>query len=89
MPQASTAGRNGAKADLADIVRVPISALFRYAGRWTVFVVEDGRAHRRTVEIGQMNDEHAELRSGLAPGETVIVYPSDRVAEGTRVSAQQ
>lgn len=76
-------------ADLADVMRVPISALFRDAGQWTVFVVRDGRAERRSVDIGQMNDEHAEVRDGLAPGETVIVYPSDRVSEGTRVIARE
>jgi HlyD family secretion protein len=76
-------------ADLADIVRVPISALFRDAGQWTVFVVKDGRAERRAVDIGHMNDEHAEVRDGLTPGETVIVYPSDRVTEGTRVIARE
>ena len=76
-------------ADLADVVRVPISALFRDAGRWTVFVVEDGRAVSRGIEIGHMNDEHAEVRDGLAPGDAVIVYPSDRVAEGTRVTARE
>jgi HlyD family secretion protein len=76
-------------ADLADAVRVPISALFRDAGRWTVFVVEDGRSQRRGIEIGEMNDEHAEVRDGLAPGEIVIVYPSDRVGEGTRVTARE
>ena len=76
-------------ADLADVIRVPISALFRDAGEWTVFVAEDGRAHRRKIDIGEMNDEHAEVRGGLAPGEAVIVYPSDRVGEGTRVSARE
>ena len=76
-------------ADLADIVRVPISALFRDAGRWTVFVAKDGRAERRAVDIDHMNDEYAEVRDGLAPGETVIVYPSDRVTEGTRVTARE
>jgi HlyD family secretion protein len=76
-------------ADLEDVVRVPISALFRDAGRWMVFVVEDGRALRRGIEIGEMNDEYAEVRSDLATGETVIVYPSDRVGEGTRVTARE
>jgi HlyD family secretion protein len=54
-----------------------------------VFVVEDGRSQRRGIEIGEMNDEHAEVRDGLAPGEIVIVYPSDRVGEGTRVTARE
>ncbi|HSM20354.1 MAG TPA: HlyD family efflux transporter periplasmic adaptor subunit, partial [Hyphomicrobiales bacterium] len=76
-------------ADLENVIRVPISALFRDAGQWTAFVVADGQALRRGLEIGQMNDENAEVRSGLEPGETVIVYPSDRVAEGTSVVARE
>lgn len=75
-------------ADLADVLRVPVSALFRDGGEWSVFVVGNGRAERRGVSIGQMNDAHAEILSGLAAGEMVIVYPGDRVQEGARVAAR-
>jgi hypothetical protein len=34
-------------------------------------VVENGRAKRRTVKIGQRNAQGAEVLEGLAPGETV------------------
>jgi HlyD family secretion protein len=32
-----------------------------------------------------MNDEEAEIVSGLAAGERVILHPSDKVDEGVRV----
>jgi HlyD family secretion protein len=67
---------------------VPVSALFGDGGQWTVFVVgADGRAVARRVEIGQLNDEVAEVRAGLRQGEKVILHPGDRVAAGVRVRA--
>jgi HlyD family secretion protein len=32
-----------------------------------------------------MTDREAEIRKGLKAGETVIVFPSDRVRDGVRV----
>ncbi|MFP1631784.1 efflux RND transporter periplasmic adaptor subunit [Zhengella sp. ZM62] len=68
-----------------DVLAVPIAALFRTGGDWTVFVVEEGRAVVRKVELGQMNDEKAQVLSGLQAGDTVIVYPGDQVADGVLV----
>ena len=33
-----------------------------------------------------MNDEEAEIVRGLAAGDRVILHPSDKVADGIRVS---
>lgn len=68
-----------------DVLAVPIAALFRTGGDWTVFVVEEGRATVRKVELGHMNDEKAQVLSGLQDGDTVIVYPGDQVADGVLV----
>ena len=68
-----------------DVLRVPLSALFRQGDRWAVFVAQDGRARLREVEIGQGNGLDAELRDGLAAGERVVLHPGDRVSEGARL----
>lgn len=68
-----------------DVVRVPISALFRSGSAWTVFVVENKRARLRRVEIGAMNDDLAEVRRGLAVGEQVILHPGDTIKDGVPV----
>lgn len=68
-----------------DVLRAPTSALFRRAGAWHAFVVEDGRARLRPVEIGRRGTEAAEVLGGLEAGERVIVFPSDRVEDGVRV----
>ncbi len=68
-----------------NVLKVPLAALFRSGGEWSVFVIEDGLAHRRRVEVGRMNDLEAELLAGLEAGETLILHPGDRVDEGTLV----
>lgn len=68
-----------------DVLRVPISALFREGGEWAVFAVQDGAAALKKVEIGQRNTEMAEVLGGLAVGDAVITHPSDRVADGVLV----
>jgi HlyD family secretion protein len=67
-------------------VRVPISALFRRRDRWMVYTVERGRARAVPVTLGQRNTAFAEVLGGLAEGAVVILHPSDRVADSTRVS---
>jgi HlyD family secretion protein len=70
-----------------DVLQVPGSALFRRGTEWQLFVVSNGRAHRRTVEIGHRGAEATEVVKGLAPGDLVIRFPTDRIDEGVRVKA--
>ncbi len=68
-----------------DVLQVPTSALFRHDDRWSVFVVEDGRARIRGVEPGRRAGLVTEIRDGLAVEEVVVTHPGDRVADGVRV----
>ena len=70
----------------ANILRVPLGALFRQGRDCAVFKVEDGRAKATLVNIGQRNAEMAEIQNGLAAGDQVILHPSDRVADGVRIA---
>ena len=45
----------------------------------------DGHARKRRVKVGGRTASDAWIEDGLAPGERVIVYPSDSVAEGKRL----
>jgi len=65
---------------------IPLSALFRSGDAWAAFAVENGRARRRVVEIGERNLRHARLIAGLSEGDKVVLHPSDRIADGTRVA---
>jgi HlyD family secretion protein len=57
----------------ADVLTVPTSALFQRAGGWHVFVVVDGQAVLRPVQIGQRASEAAEVKGGLQAEDQVIV----------------
>ena len=71
-----------------DLVIVPMGALFRRGDDWAAFVVEDGTARLRTIELGQRNDTVAEVADGLEVGDTVIVHPSDTIEDGHGVVIQ-
>jgi HlyD family secretion protein len=68
-----------------DATIVPAGALFRRADEWNVYVVKDGRAQIREVQLLRRSGRVAAIASGLNQDETVIVYPGDRVASGVRV----
>lgn len=73
-----------------EVLKVPISALFRTGGQWSVFTVDrDSRARLRRVAIGHMNDREVEVLGGLNAGEKVLLHPSDKVADGIKVAERK
>ena len=71
-----------------DVLRLPASAVFRAEEAWATFVVEEGTAVLRAVEIGETNGLETEVLSGLEEGDLVIAYPSDSVRDGVSVTAR-
>jgi HlyD family secretion protein len=69
-----------------DVLKVPLSALFRCDQSWCVFVVRDNQAQRRGVTIGHRSNFEAEVQAGLSQGEVVILHPTEQVNAGQRVS---
>ena len=67
------------------VLQIPASALFRQSDGWAVFVVENGQARHRAVEIGQRGGLNVEIRSGLTEGEPVVTHPDDALQEGAAV----
>jgi HlyD family secretion protein len=68
-----------------DVLKVPMSALFRVGDQWAVYEVRDGLAQRTLVELGQQTGREAEVLAGLVNGSRVIVHPGDTIREGMRV----
>lgn len=68
-----------------NILRVPAGALFQRGGAWQTFAVIGGKTMIKTVKVGRTNGLETEITDGLGDGERVVVYPGDKVAEGTRV----
>jgi HlyD family secretion protein len=73
---------------LDDALKVPVGALFRDGAGWAVFVAEGTRASKRPVEVAMRNGVEAVVTSGIAAGDTVVVYPSDKLAHGVRIESR-
>jgi HlyD family secretion protein len=69
----------------AEVVQVPLGALFRRGGDWAVFVVEDGIARERLVEVGRRGQRTAQITGGLVPGDQIVTHPSDAVQDGIAI----
>ena len=76
-------------AEKADALRAPVGALFRRDGKWTVFLVEGGRATAKTVELGLRGAREAEITAGLAEKDEIVLYPGNDLAEGARVKPRK
>jgi HlyD family secretion protein len=68
------------------VVKVPSSCLFRDGDNWALFTVDNGKAVRRQVDVGEQNGLEAEIRAGLDAGQPVIMFPSDDVQDGVAVT---
>lgn len=69
-----------------EVLTVPTGALFRRGESWAVFVYENGVARERLIQLGERNQQSAQVLSGLRSGEQVLLYPSDQVRDGLSVT---
>lgn len=69
-------------------LQVPVGALTRFDEKWGVFVIDDGVARQRLIEIDHRNEQLAEVTKGLDEGDMVIVHPGDKIADGVRVAPE-
>ncbi len=71
------------------VVLVPMNALVRHGSEWSTFVVQGGRARRRVLQIGHVGTTAVEVLGGLAADDEVVLFPSDLVIEGARISGRR
>jgi RND family efflux transporter MFP subunit len=69
-------------------VLVPNSAIVSRGTRRAVFVLRDDRAVEIQVDAGASGNGSTEVRSGVAPGDRLIVDVPDNLQNGTRVTAR-
>jgi HlyD family secretion protein len=72
----------------SDVIKLPLTALFRAGDDWAVFVDADGTAEQRVVRIGRRNGIEAEITEGLEAGERVVMHPGDQVMDGVRITSR-
>jgi HlyD family secretion protein len=71
-----------------DVLKVPVGTLFRRGDQWAVFKVVGNRAIAQMIRIGHQNSSDAEVLDGLGASDLIIVHPSERVSNGTRVDVR-
>ena len=68
-----------------DVLAVPAGVLVPVGERWGVYLVRGGRALRQEITIGHRGTRTLEVTGGLSPGDSVILLPDERIADGVRV----
>jgi len=71
--------------DPGPTLAVPPSAVLERYGEHRVFVVVDGLAYARSVQLGQRTDDWHQVLAGLSEGERVVVRGAERLTEGAPV----
>jgi HlyD family secretion protein len=69
-----------------NVVSAPVSAVFRDGQRDAVWVVTNGKAHKRLVRLGAQGESRAQVLEGLKVGERIVARGADRVHDGQQVS---
>jgi HlyD family secretion protein len=72
-----------------EVVKAPVSSLFRRGEGWAAFVEQGGVARERAIRIGHRDGTSAEILSGVSAGANVVRYPPDAVADGTPIARRQ
>ncbi|WP_293397158.1 efflux RND transporter periplasmic adaptor subunit [Nevskia sp.] len=73
-------------ARLDDAILVPAEAVIPGVSEKNVFVLVDGKATRRAVEIGTRTTNQVQILSGLAAGDRLIVSGLQQMREGLSVA---
>lgn len=68
------------------VLTVPAGGLFREGNAWKTFLYQNGSARLTTLDAGHSDGHLTEVRSGLQPGDKVLLHPPDTVKDGTRVT---
>ena len=71
------------------VVLVPATAVVHEGEETAVFVLMGDKAQRREVKVGLVDEERAEIVSGVKSGETVIASNQNGLPDGAKVSVSQ
>jgi membrane fusion protein (multidrug efflux system) len=70
---------------LKDAILIPLAAVIPMEDGKAVYVVEASKSQRKIVELGIIRGDRVQIRSGLKPGERLIVAGHRFVAPGQKV----
>jgi len=84
-PHVDRGARTENPAPVVPVVLIPKRAVTEQGGQTTVWIVTGRTASRRPVLLGPERIDQVEVRSGVAPGETVILNPPATLTDQGRV----
>ncbi len=73
----------------ADALLIPAAALLEEDSETVVYVVNDGSASRRAIEIGIQSDGFVEVLNGLDANEQIVVTGQNGLRDGAKVQVSQ
>lgn len=71
------------------VLSVPQSAVIQKKGLYYVFTLEDGKAVRHQIEIGQADHDSIQIKSGLQQGDQVIVSGVNQLKDNEAVKVAE
>lgn len=74
--------------DVSEALVVPEQALVPQGNEQFLFKVVDNRAVRTKVEVGQRRDGRAEITSGVAAGDVIVIAGQQRLRDGATVASR-
>ncbi|MEE4376326.1 MAG: efflux RND transporter periplasmic adaptor subunit, partial [Candidatus Competibacteraceae bacterium] len=69
-----------------NVVSVHKDAVLRKGGEAIVYVVQNGTANSRTVQLGEAVGNRFQVLEGLEPGDVVVIRGNERLRPGQKVS---
>jgi HlyD family secretion protein len=68
-----------------NVMKVPVSAIFPMGSRSSIFVLDHGRARLQEIVVKARNGVEAWVKTDLAVGTQVIIYPDTKLKDKDRV----
>ncbi len=75
-------------ASVKQAVLVAVGALFPHGQGMAVYLLDGRTARLQTVDVGTRNTTEGWIRSGLVPGQAVVLYPPPALADGSKVKVR-
>lgn len=73
------------KNEHVQVKTIPVSAIVKYKGHDSVYVLMDNRVKEKRVDTGRRLDDMVEIISGLETGDRIVLSPPDKIKEGKKV----
>ncbi|KPC97314.1 putative efflux system component YknX [Geobacillus sp. BCO2] len=73
------------KTETKKVFSLPISSVIQSEGKYYVYVVKDGKLHKREVKVGIITEDNIEIKRGISLKEKVVLNPSKNLKDGMDV----